>query len=79
MLVPQGPSIQKNLRNGLYHVDAELDAAVRVVRPRIRNSADAVVAVAQELDAQAEVLRCQFVESGKVEHHGWANCFSSVG
>ena len=42
--------------DGLDHVQAELDAAVGVVRPRHRQPGHAVVAVAQELDPKAVAL-----------------------
>ena len=56
----------RHLRDGLDHVDAELDAAVGVVGSRVRNAADAVVAIAKKLDSQAEMFRSKFVESAKM-------------
>ena len=54
-----------DLRNGVNHIDAELDAAVRMVGPRVGDAAHAVVAVAQQLDAQAVMLPRQLVEPRK--------------
>ena len=42
--------------SGLDLVQAEVDAAVGVVRPRHRQPGHAVVAVAQQLDAKAVAL-----------------------
>jgi hypothetical protein len=42
--------------DGLYHVEAHLHAAMSVIGPRHRQPADAVVAVAEELYAEAVVL-----------------------
>ena len=53
------------LRDGVNHVDAELDAAVGVVGAGLRDAAHAVVAVAQQLDAEAVMLRGQLVEPGR--------------
>ena len=61
-LVLSSTEISKYLRDCVNHVHAEFYAAVCVVRPGVRDPADAVVAVAQQLDAQAVVLVRQLVK-----------------
>lgn len=50
------PQALPHSRDGLDHVDPHLHAAVRVVPARLRQPRHAVVAVPQDLDAQAVVL-----------------------
>ena len=52
------------LRDCVNHVNAQLHAAVGVVRPGLRDPAYAVVAVAQQLDTQTVVLIGKFVKPG---------------
>ena len=49
-------------RDGVDHVEAHFHAALRVIRPRLRQPAHAVVAVAQQFDPQTMVLGGQSVE-----------------
>ena len=50
------------LRDGIDHVYPELHAAVCVVGPGVRDAADAVVAVAQQLDTETVVLVSELVK-----------------
>ena len=50
------------LRDGIDHVYPELHAAVCVVRSGVRDAADAVVAVAQQLDTETVVLVSELVK-----------------
>ena len=52
----------KYLRNSINHVDAQLYAAVSMIRPGVRNSTYTVVAVTEQLDPQTVVLICQLVK-----------------
>ena len=52
------------LRDGVNHVNPELHTAVRVVWPGLRDPADAVVAVPQQLDPQTVMLVGEFVKPG---------------
>ena len=48
--------------DGFDHVESHLDGAVGMVGSGVGQSADAVVAVAEQLDAQTGVVGGQFVE-----------------
>lgn len=47
---------QKHLRDRIDHVKPHLDAAARVIGSRLRQSGHAVVAVTQDLNAEAVVI-----------------------
>ena len=50
------------LRDGINHIYPELHTAVSVVGPGVRDPADTVVAVAQELDTETVVLVSELVK-----------------
>ena len=51
-----------DVRDGIDHVNPELDTAVSVVRSGLWDTADTIVTVAQQLDTETMVLIGQFVE-----------------
>ena len=53
---------QLNLRNGIDHVESHFHAAVSVIRTRFRQSGHAIVAVSQQLDAEAMMLGRQTIK-----------------
>ena len=51
-----------NLRYGINHVNAELDAAVSMIRSRLRDSTNTIVTISEKLDPQTVVFIGQLVE-----------------
>lgn len=51
-----------NLRYGIYHIESHLDATLRMVRSRLRESRYAVITISEELYPQAMMLSCQSVK-----------------
>ena len=51
-----------NLRYRIDHVNAELDAAVSMIRSRLRDSTNTIVAISEKLDPQTVVFIGQLVE-----------------
>ena len=51
-----------NLRYCINHVNAELDAAVSMIRSRLRDSTNTIVTISEKLDPQTVVFIGQLVE-----------------
>lgn len=50
-------------RYGVYHIESHLNSAVGMIRPRLWQTGDAVIAIAQQLYAQTMMLCSQTVKA----------------
>lgn len=55
------------LRDGINHVNPELYTAMCMVRSRLRDSTDTIVAVTKKFDPETMVLIGQFVEPESIQ------------